>query len=346
MRWNRKTISAVIALLVILPLALSWNPLIAVRLKAAVATINLLIYEGDWRPLELTTRSPLIEEYSWQSPSGRQLQIDLYQQPADAKKSKLDQQARPALIIYSPFIDDGSNDPRLVNLANTFARLGFITVVPQRIEGQLIMSTKDVEDIVETVLFLKNKPDLNIGTVGLFGISYGNGPVIAASSDPRIKQDVSFIISFGGYYDIKNLFNFVTTGEYSYQDIKGRVEPHSYAREILAKTLAYYNASEETLLTSNQFEKLRADLSPSSFTDEADDDFYILHSTDDAFIPFTESMRLADALKERVPVQFALINSFEHGTYKELTSQNIRRYYLPSINNLYRLMRTLLSHHL
>lgn len=313
---------------------------VSIRLKTIATTINLLIPKGDWRPLEIFSRKPIKEEQVIESLSGRKLTIQIWRPEKPAKKSS------PALIIYMPIIDGASDDPRLMNLANTFARAGFVVASPWRSEDPFIMNLKDIDDVVSTVLFLKDNTRLKVDYCGLFGISSSNGPVIAAAADPRIKDSVGFIISFAGYYDIQNVLRFVMTGQYSYKDSRGTIEPHSYTRELLAKALDYYNTDEELFLTGPEFEKLRQGLSPSRFVDELKADFFIVHSTDDTMIPYTESMRLADALKERVPVHFALNAVFEHGTYKKINLANMRRCYLPSVGGFYKFLYALLSRHL
>ena len=302
--------------------------------------LNLLIPRGDWRPLEIFTRKPIREEQVIRSLSGRQLRIQVWRPKIPAKKSI------SAMIIYIPFIDGGPDDPRIMNLANTFARAGFVVAVPWRSEDPFIMNLKDIDDVVSSVLFLKDSARLKVDYYGLFGISSGNGPVIAAAADPRIKDSVGFIISFAGYYDLQNVLRFVMTGQYSYRDITGTIEPHFYTRELLAKTIDYYNTDEELFLTGPEFEKLRQGLSPFRFVDALKADFFIIHSTDDTMIPYTESMRLADALKERAPVHFTLNAVFEHGTYKKINWANMRRCYLPSVCGFYKFLYALLSRRL
>ena len=121
---------------------------VSIRLKTIATTINLLIPKGDWRPLEIFSRKPIKEELVIESLSGRKLTIQIWRPEKPAKKSS------PALIIYMPIIDGASDDPRLMNLANTFARAGFVVASPWRSEDPFIMNLKDIDDVVSTVLFL------------------------------------------------------------------------------------------------------------------------------------------------------------------------------------------------
>lgn len=308
---------------------------ISIRLKTIATAINLLFPKGRWRPLEMFTRKPVKEEHAIESLSGRRLKIQVWRRKGAGKNSS------SALIIYAPFLS--SDDPRLINLANTFARAGFVVVLPWHAEGPYILDLREVNDIVSTVFFLRDNPSLGIEYFGLFGISASNGPVMAAAADPRIRELLSFIISFAGYYRIENVLRFITTGQYSYKEIKGEIEPDSYTKEILNKALDYLKCDEESLLTGPKFENLRKVLSPSSFLDQLKAECFIIHSTDDPMIPHTESLRLADELKGRVPVYLSLIDVFEHGAYKKIDFRNIRRHYLPNLIEFYKLLAVLLS---
>jgi len=310
---------------------------ISIRLKTIATAVNLVFPKGKWRPLEIFTRKPISEEHAIEGFSGRKLKIQVWRRKGARKNSG------SALVIYAPFLS--SDDPRLINLASTFVRAGFVVVVPWHAEGPYILfDLREVNDIVSTVLFLRDNPSLGIEYYGLFGISASNGPVMAAAADPRIRELLSFIISFAGYYRVENVIQFIMTGQYSYKGIKGKIEPDSYTREILAKALDYLDCDEESLLTGPKFEKLRKLLSPSSFVDQLKAECFIIHSTDDPMIPYTESLRLADELKGRVPVYLNLIDVFEHGTYKKIDFRNIRRHYLPNVVEFYKFLSVLLSH--
>ncbi len=333
-----RSLKIALAIALIILLAILLIPLIRVGLKTIAVAVNVLIPQGDWRPLQWLTETPLQEKQEIQSVDGRTLTLYMYR-PA-AKKP------RSALIIYTPLIGPGPQDPRLINLADTFVRSGFVAVIPWRFEDQQIITPKDIGDVVSTALFLKNHPELKIEKLGLMGLSYGNGPTIAAAADPRIRDDVSFVVSFGGYYDLQNAAQFLATGNFSYGTIEGNLEPADYARDILKNTLAYHGLTEENFLESTEFAELRRVLSPSQYIERSAAEFFILHSTDDRYIPYTESMRLRDALSGRVPTQFALTTIFEHGDYKPLTWQNIRRLYLPTAGDFYKFLYLILSKYL
>ncbi len=289
MRLNKKQILFIIILVVfVLFFVFGKN-----QLKTIGVSINILFLENGWRPLTIFTAEPTKEEFFIESPSGRDLTIHIY----SPKKG-----GDSAMVIYTPFINKGLDDPRLINLADTFARAGFVVAVPWRYEEQKIISTKDIDDVVATSLFVKEK--FNTEKVGLFGISYGNGPTIIASTHPQIKDFISFIISFSGYYNIESALNFIITKE---------ADP--YSKEILAKTLEYYKTDQKTFLKETEFKELKNQLSPSSFKNEISADMFIAHSANDKYIPYTESLQMKDELSKYMPITFAFSSFFEHGAY-------------------------------
>jgi hypothetical protein len=72
------------------------------------------------------------------------------------------------------------------------------------------------------------------------------------------------------------------------------------------------------------------------------------HGTGDSLIPYTESLRLADAMKDKNKVHLAILNLFAHVDPSE-KSYSIKDYltvYLPSIFHFYLLIYDLLSQQL
>ncbi|MCH8986739.1 hypothetical protein IIA94_01050 [Patescibacteria group bacterium] len=324
-------------------------PQVATAFKTAALWINIAIPEGGWRPLDLFTPAPILEKHSIESESLRTLMMHLYL-PATMDTSG-------AIIIYTPFVGGGIEDPRLVNVAKSFARAGFAVLLSSRTGDKLIMSAKDIEDVVSLFLFLEKHPRINQNRIGLLGISYGAGPVIIAAADARIQDRVRFVVSMSGYYDFENSLRFIVTGQYSYKNIQRQSEPSAFTQEIVRNSferhginkelfesfVAQPNRFEELFQNSPKIQEFGLRLSPSEVIDDIKTRFLIIHSTEDLLIPHTESIRLADALKGRVPVYFTLLSMLEHGQPRPFTMENIRKYYLPSLVDSYVFLYKLLG---
>ncbi len=302
-------------------------------------TINLLVPSGAWRPLSLVTAKPSHGDTTINSNSGRELIVRIYAgHSAD----------RGGLVIYTPFIGGGLDDERLVNLAETFARAGFVVAIPWHGEATLTVNQKDSEDVVATILHLQQ--ETGSSRVGIFGISYGSGPAAAAVIDDRVAQDISFLVSLNGFANLDSLVAFVRTGHSEYQGTTINRKPHSYTQELLDNTLAANQETDiEQFLTSSRYRQLHQSLSPafllaSDIEQTSLPPVFLIHSTDDAYIPYTETLQLHDRLSTNGRASLlALTDVVQHGTYRQITFTTLRTQYLPTTLDFTRLVRTLLS---
>lgn len=138
---------------------------------------------------------------------GRHYNADLYL-PAQAP--------RAGIVLVPGVVPEGKDDPRLVLLAQTLARLRFAVLVPD-LKGlrRLQVRAHDVTEVADAFRFLITQPEwAPQGRAGIAGISYGAGPVLLAALKPDIREQVHFIVALGGYYDLPTLVTYFTTGHY------------------------------------------------------------------------------------------------------------------------------------
>jgi len=305
-----------IALIVVVATVAMWG-------LAAAVTVNLLVPAGNWRPLIWLTAKPAQEDFTVASGSGRELAVRVYRpRSADAADQLT------GLVIYSPFTGGGLDDDRLVNLASTMARAGFLVATPWHARSAPVIDPADVEDVVSSVEFLISQ---GAGQVGLFGISYGNGPVFVAA-DRLGEVRVPFIVSLNGFYDLQNFVDFIRSDQ---------ADP--FTGEVLDNTLALYADDLDSFLASAEFENLRLAVSPSVVAERFGGTVYLIHSTDDPFIPSTESVHLRAALRNAQVVLFSLTDVIQHGSYRPLTPKNSLRYYWPAARSFTRLVQHLMT---
>lgn len=336
-------------ILVIIILALLSFPPVRTGLLTVPVFINIAVQEGTWRPLGLTTRASSIEKHVIQSNADRALAADLYL-PAGRKQ-------HAAFVVFAPFAGDGLKDPRFVNLGMTFSRAGFAVLIPWREEGA-VLQPKHVEDVIASFLFLQKHPRVNAGRVGLFGISYGTGPVVLAAVDQRIQDNVQFLVSFNGYYDLRTAMRFVVTGDYEWNDVSGHTEPEQWVRDLLRDNLKIRGLPAKTverlmdepenfdaiLALHPQFEEELRLLSPATVVGKLSSPLLINHNVDDPTIPHTESLRFADAARGIVPTTLSITSIFVHGEVKPITGKTLREDYLPSMRDTFTFLYQLLSY--
>jgi dienelactone hydrolase len=141
------------------------------------------------------------------------------------------------LILVHGVNETGKDDERIVWLADLLARSGFTVLTPDFLGFKsLTLRTSDVEELVASIQHLaERRDDVAAGRVGLIGFSYGAGPTIVAAADPRVRDRVQFVVSFGGYSDLLSVITFVTTGHYEFGQVRGRTIPNEYTRWIFLR---------------------------------------------------------------------------------------------------------------
>jgi dipeptidyl aminopeptidase/acylaminoacyl peptidase len=172
----------------------------------------------------------------------------------------------PGVILVHGVNESGKDDERIVWLADLLARSGFIVLTPD-FQGfkSLTVRTSDVEELVASIRYLAGRrEDGAPGRVGLIAFSYGAGPTVIAAADLRVRDQVQFVVSFGGYYDLLDVITFVTTGHYEFGDIRGQVTPNQYTRWIFLR----YNLA---LISSAHDRKILKEITDAKAKDPAVD---------------------------------------------------------------------------
>lgn len=355
---KKKRIIFVVFVLVILLLIFS-PP--ALALWKSFALIGNIFLQEEYKPL----KGIEVEKIEVNYKSGeKEFVADVYLPNSPTKN---------AVIIYTPLVGEAREDIALTNLAETFAKLGILAFIPFEKEKKYgLVNEEDIEDVISAFLFLKNFTQTE--NIGIFGISYGTGPVIAASTDERIKQDVKFIFSLGGYYDLKNLIKFASTESFEYGEIKGKFEPHPYVKQIMQTSLIEFTKEKELLYSAikgdeeieklnkeslaiynilsnkeeEKFEELYTELpaelkeemeklSPKNYINKLPETkIFIIHSPTDDYIPYTESLRFYDSFSEEQKRQtkIAIMSTFGHAVPKKLNLQTLFSIYLPNLRKL------------
>ena len=221
---------------------------------------------------------------------GRQMAADLY--------AVRDGRSRAGLLITHGVLDTGKDDPRLVALANELAACGFAVLVPE-LDGlkSLRLEMEEAEDIATAFRYMLLQAEVDEARAGLFGISFAAGPVLKAAADPSIRDQVKFVVSFGGYYDTVNVVRYLTTGRDEYRGHEHVQPPEVYACYVLVKNLLSYVTEEgDRMLLSGLVEAMERaaeagatgwawdapPLSPDQLTESGRAVFELIHNRDPA----------------------------------------------------------------
>ena len=138
------------------------------------------------------------------------------------------------MLLLPGAAEKGKDDPRLQAFAKSMARAGFAVLVPD-LEGfrSLRITSSDIAGTADAFAWLAAREDLAPGAkAGIFSFSYASGPALLAALEPRIAGRVRFVMAVGGYYNLKEVLTFFTTGYYRQEGGWRYMEPNSYGKWV------------------------------------------------------------------------------------------------------------------
>jgi dienelactone hydrolase len=136
-------------------------------------------------------------------------------------------EVRAAMVLVPGAAVMGRDEPRLKALARSFARAGFVVLVPELPEvRRLALSRADADRVASALRQLRRwQPHQPLGVAA---VSYAVAPAIVAA----LQEAPAFIVGIGGYRDAEAAIRFVTTGAFRPLDDSRefRVTPNRYGR--------------------------------------------------------------------------------------------------------------------
>jgi pimeloyl-ACP methyl ester carboxylesterase len=109
-------------------------------------------------------------------------------------------------LLIIPGVGDNRANPQLVNLSQSLAHTGLVVMVmrtPTLINYQL--SPADSDAVVQAFDTLAHWPDVGADRVGIVCFSAGGTLGSLAAADPRIRDRGTFLVLFGGYFNVTTL---------------------------------------------------------------------------------------------------------------------------------------------
>lgn len=298
-----------VARLTVLVLALVVaTPVVCAGWSALLAGAFLVEYLTHGQPAALSSLTD--------SPERRRLalvgaQADLYVRAGLAP-------GRPLVLVHG-FAPLGKNDPRVREAAALLARAGFdvaVPTIPGLTGGRL--GPEDAEPVVGALAARDAK------TV-VVGVSVGAGPAFLAAADPRVRDRVSAVLSFGGYASAREVLRFWLTGAYAYAGVQGRVEhdPELVWAFVRANADRLEPASRAILEAADRealgrlldapppdLQRYLDALSPLRVAPAIGARLFLVHGRADRAVPYTETLRLAAARPDRTTL--VLVGLVEH----------------------------------
>lgn len=236
--------------------------------EAALALEDIVAGGGHSR-LKAQTLQPSRKTLQY-AIDGRHYTADIYLSP---------QGVRAGIVLIPGVVPGGKDDKRLVDLAYTLARMNFAVLTPDLKDlRRYRVRSKNVREVADAFQYLVSRPEwAPQGHAGIAGFSYGAGPVLLAALDPAIREQVRFVMTLGGYYDLRSIVTYVTTG-YFREDADSRWQyqpPNAYIKWVFTRsnTDLLENPGDRTRMRdlADRFSdegKAGVDLSPASLSPE------------------------------------------------------------------------------
>ncbi len=220
--------------------------------------------EGWPNPQALTAPPPEVRRIDYPSESGRRMVADVYVPGGIGGTGE----RRPGILLLTPASRQGLRNPGVIRAARSFARLGYVTMVPFPAGEQIShLSVEDIADARTSLRQFMTLPELDPARSIGGGLSYGSGPLLLAATELPPKLRPSRYVILGGYADLSQVFRYATTGTYGYGLVTGQREPSPYIRSMLGRTLVAWAAPEDRPLLRKVVEE-RAERVPEGLSPE------------------------------------------------------------------------------
>ena len=219
--------------------------------EAALLAIDIAAGTEPSR-LKKTTATPSRSEQTFQV-NGRSYRAHVYR-PAKPVQA--------GLLLVPGAAERGKDDPRLMAFATSLARVGFAVLVPD-LPGlrQLQVNADDIGQIRDAFGYLLGRQDLAPGgRAGIGAFSYAAGPAVLAALAPDLADKVVFMLTVGGYYAIRDVLIFITTGDYRLDDEWRHRQPNPYGKWVFVKSnLQFLGRAVDRRLFQRMIERKRSD---------------------------------------------------------------------------------------
>ena len=223
----------------------------------------LQILDAPLKPQSWVTKEPLREQITYPTPHGEGV-ADVYRIPGDGR--------RAAVLLFLGANAAGRDDTDVVKLGDALARAGFVVMLhwSPTMGLQSNIDPNEIESLVWAFQHLRSRDFVDHSRAGMGGFSVGGSLAIVAAADPRIRDHVVFINSFGAYYDAQDLFLQIASGNSFYEGHQEPWEVDQLTRLVFANEMieSLEDPAERELLES-QFLR-NGDVAGSALVDLSD----------------------------------------------------------------------------
>ena len=263
------------------------------------------------KPQEWLTPEPVREEVALPLANGEGSAY-IYRLPGSKK--------RAAMAVVVGVHRAPKEDPRVVNLGKALARAGFVVMFPWSPSMmEMRVDPAEPDNLVRAFKHLRAMDNVDPERVGMGGFCVGASLALTAASDLRIREDLSFVASFGAYHDPRDLLRQLSTKLSFYRGTSEPWQPSQSTQAFFTQRLveSVADETEREVLTALFVERSAEDrpaidrLSPHGHSV-----FQLLSSLsaqeDSARLSLEEAGRLIDELPRSVLDDLDIISPASH----------------------------------
>ena len=213
-------------LVLLLSLALTRHGRVAVKTALFLPQI---LPSAPLHPLEWFTQQPVREKVSYPL-AGEMGTADLYRPQGQGRHG--------AVLLFLGVAPAGPDDPRVVGLADALARTGAVVMIPwsERMMARRL-DPEAPENLVAAFQFFRGQEFVDPQRMGMGGFCVGASMALVAAADPRVNDQVAFVNSFGGYYDVRALLSSIASQTRFYGERQEAWQPGLLASEVFTNQI-------------------------------------------------------------------------------------------------------------
>ncbi|WP_305042502.1 alpha/beta hydrolase family protein [Geoalkalibacter sp.] len=138
------------------------------------------------------------------------------------------------ILLVPGAAEAGKDDPRLMAFARSLARARFVVLVPDLESIRLLeVRGENADEIAAAFRWFRGRSDLvPHERFGMMAFSYAVGPTLIAAMQPAPAEEVDFVVGVGGYYDLRAVMTFFTTGWFRDGDAWRQRAPNLYGKWV------------------------------------------------------------------------------------------------------------------
>ncbi|PZW29174.1 hypothetical protein EI42_02895 [Thermosporothrix hazakensis] len=149
-------------------------------------------------------------------------------------------------VLLIPGAGDHRKLPELLNFAEAIARTGVVVMAmttPTLIQSSI--SVDDTDAVVQAFQTLSRRPELRGQRSGIIAFSAGVPLACFGAADARIRDQVAFVVNFGGYFNTWTTLRAFGYRSLAFDGLKEPWEPIPFAVQVLGNMLIPTLASFE-----------------------------------------------------------------------------------------------------